>query len=291
MKALLWSIGMLSLVLLEVGLTAQVEPHKSAPFPVLKGEYLGQRPPGLVPEIFAPGIVSTEESFEYGGVFSPDMKEFYFVRRGQAKNNVLFFTKCENGLWSEPVALPFVGEPSFSPDGKTLYLGNRFVERTATGWSEVKPLGPPFKDKPIMRLTVSSKGTFYFDQMEKNSGISFTRFIDGNREEPKQLGKEINTGSYTAHPFIAPDESYLIWDSEREDGHGSDDLYISFRNKDGSWSKAINMGDEINTNLSEMFASVTPDGKYIFFCRYRDFDRGDVYWVDAKVIENLRPPN
>lgn len=29
-------------------------------FPVLESPYLGQEPPGLTPEIFAPGIISTE---------------------------------------------------------------------------------------------------------------------------------------------------------------------------------------------------------------------------------------
>ena len=60
---------------------------------------------------------------------------------------------------------------------------------------------------------------------------------------------------------------------------------------------AINMGDQINTSLSESGARVTDDGKYIFFTRGQweikeDGSRnwvGKSYWVDAKVIENLRP--
>ena len=56
-------------------------------------------------------------------------------------------------------------------------------------------------------------------------------------------------GEWKAHPFIAPDESYLIWDDEREGGYGDNDLYISFRQQDGSWGAAINLGDKINTEF------------------------------------------
>ena len=52
-------------------------------WPVLKGPYLGQKPPGMKPEIFAPGIVSTPEIYEGRGTFSPDQNEFYFVRGGK----------------------------------------------------------------------------------------------------------------------------------------------------------------------------------------------------------------
>lgn len=44
---------------------------------VLKGPYLGQKSPGMTPEIFAPGIVSTK-ACELHGAFSPDGEEFFF---------------------------------------------------------------------------------------------------------------------------------------------------------------------------------------------------------------------
>jgi hypothetical protein len=89
--------------------------------------------------------------------------------------------------------------------------------------------------------------------------------------------------------LIASDESYLIWDSEREGGFGGSDLYISYRQQDGSWGPAINMGDKVNSDKEDFYASVTPDGKYILFNRGID-DEGniDVYWVDAQIIESLK---
>lgn len=105
------------------------------------------------------------------------------------------------------------------------------------------------------------------------------------------MGPEINTGKWTARPFIAPDESYLIWDSEREGGYGGSDLYISFREEGGAWGPAINMGDAVNSDKRDAYASVTPDGKYILFNRGVDLENNnvDIYWVSADIIEALRP--
>ncbi|MBK1879455.1 PD40 domain-containing protein [Pelagicoccus mobilis] len=253
------------------------------------GPYLGQKPPGLVPEVFAPGIVSTKH-LEVFGIFSPDMQEFYFVRRGGAfkDSTLLAFRNGENG-WTESVVSPSVGEPFISPDGKTMYFGNKYMERTDAGWSEVKQLEAPFRDIPIMRLTASTKGTYVLDAREEVGTLRYSRLKDGKREQPKAFGKEVNSGKWTAHPFIAPDESYLIWDSVREGGYGDSDLYISFRQKDGSWGPAINMGPDINTERENIYGSVTPDGKYFFYHTYFDNGEANIYWVDAKVIEKLRP--
>src|SRR5690606_6827133 len=116
-----------------------------------------QKPPGLVPEAFAPGIVTTEH-YELTGVFTPDMKEFYLIRDGgKYEQSSLVVFKYEDNQWYESVVSPRVGTPLIAPDGKTMHLGRRYMERTDTGWSEVKSLGAPFDDLPIMRLTASSK--------------------------------------------------------------------------------------------------------------------------------------
>ena len=69
----------------------------------------------------------------------------------------------------------------------------------------------------------------------------------------------------------------------RPDGHGGEDLYVSFKNENGDWANAINMSPVINTKEHEEYPIVSADGKYLFFVR-----NGDVYWVDARVIEKLK---
>jgi len=141
--------------------------------------------------------------------------------------------------------------------------------------------------------------------------IWMSPFVNGNYEEPRNLGDSINTEDFELDPFIAPDESFLIFtriDKKRERGA---DLFIAFRRGDGSWTEAVNMGEGINSKDMEYCPTVTPDGKYFFFTSTRKLygpyseiplsyekkleilnspgnGSADIYWVDAKIIEELR---
>lgn len=257
-------------------------------------DYLGQKPPGKIPQAFAPGLVTTQ-GYEYGGVFAPGLDEFYFISSNEASNQqeVIVFRK-EADVWQRSVFSRRMGQHLFAPDGKTMHLGKKYLERTEAGdWSELKRLGSPFKDMPIMRLSSSSDQTLYFDEFKPDltGSIRYSRKVNGVYEEPRLLSETINSGQ-SFHPFIAPDESYIIFDSKRDSGYGDSDLYISYRHQDGSWGEAINLGDKINTDAWEAAASVTPDGKYLFFNRNmgsKNYENVDIFWVDAAFIEDLRP--
>ncbi|WP_459210826.1 TolB-like translocation protein [Aquimarina rhabdastrellae] len=275
----------LSLLILIISLTQSFAQQNGSQdnFPVIEDRYLGQKTPGLTPEVFAPGIVSTKDNVESLFTFSPDMKEFFFKRKdGGYKKSTLFVMRYKNREWSQTSIL--------STDI------DKYRERFTPGLSETKKA--PLKDIPFTGFSASSNGTYYFYFMNnKGDGhMSYSRFIDGKYEPLQKMNKEINSGKYIAHPFIAPDESYLMWDAEK-DGKNIPDIYISFKQDDGSWGKAIKMGDNINTEAYEQRPRVTPDGKYLFFWRgdkkvRKDGSKywvGSPYWVDAKIIENLRP--
>lgn len=247
--------------------------------------YLGQKPPGLIPEPFAPGVISTDEYLETEVLFLPDMKELSFTRSGGDYTEPQWVVmKYEDDKWIPKPILPAEIE--------------KYKERFSPGVSEMKKF-ETFKDISIEGFSVSSEGTYYFYVLNYEDGsghMSYSRLVDGIYEKPQKMSEAINRGKYIAHPFIAPDESYLLWDAEKEN-ENTPDIYISFRNQDGSWGEAISLGDKINTAAYEQRAKVTPDGKYLFFWRG---DRkvkedgsaywvGNPYWVDAKIIEELRP--
>lgn len=279
--------------------------------PLLEGPYMGQKTPGVIAEPFAPGIISTN-SWELEGVFAPGMKEFYFTidrvensRYASAKANTVDTSKKrfiptvigfrqENNRWKKHTEFKRKGEVSFSPDGKRMHMAKTYRDRLGDKWSENKKLEPMFnrKDWGIMRLSASAEETYVFDDYKHKNSIRISRLKDGVRQTPEKMPPEINSGDKTAHPFIAPDESYLIWDSKREGGFGDSDLYISFLQADDSWGAAINMGPQVNSDKADFFATVTPDGKYILFNRTilksEDHLNVDIYWVDAQIIETLR---
>ena len=282
----------------------------SQAFPVLKGDYLGQAPPGLVPEVFAPGVVSTAEN-ELNAVFSSDGQEFYFSVRRPTGEDAIKVMRRENGQWTRPEIVSFSGvhrdvDPTLAPAGDRLFfLSNRPWEGSApwdiwmtvkTGggpWSEPENLGPPVNTLANeIYPGVSEDGTLYFasDREGGNGGsdIYVSRLEDGRYADVQNIGGPINTEFDEVDVFIAPDESYMIFLSfGRPDGYGDGDLYISFREEDSTWSEARNMGDEINSPGLDYCPSVSPDGRFFFFTRV-EMENGDVFWVDAAIFDQFR---
>ncbi|TJY35926.1 TolB family protein [Pontimicrobium aquaticum] len=266
---------------------------------------LGDQIPTDTPLVFGEGIISTD-SYEFAITFTPEMDEIYFTRRKPEENNEIYAMKLVDGKWSNPEPAFFTAtegwdfEPHISPKGDKLYFGSIrplndtlkppglyqwYSRREANGWSTPIPLEKPFVDKSIiMYLTSSENGNLYFTTGEKGDApedwvIYNSVMEDGQYKSINRMGNEINsTGKWIAHSYIAPDESYMIYDFKSDLGFGESDLYISF-NKNGTWTKPYNLGPKINTDQTEMAASVSPDGKYLFFHRGGD-EHGDIYWVD-----------
>ncbi len=278
-------------------------------FPELNGPYMGQKKPGAKAEIFAPGIVSTINGAEFSGTISPDALEFFYTFRKPGGVNSLRHTKVENGRWIIPVSPPFASdafefETNFSLDGKKIYYASErpapievqrknfpygwVVEKIDGKWGEPEFLGPPISNELPYYITQALNGNLYFTG-NRERGVYMSVFKDGKYQTPERLPDEINYLFNPGHPFIAPDESFVLFDA-RDGRKNSDDtdLYISYRKSDGSWTKAVNMGPAVNSDMNEMCASVSPDGKFLFFNSAR-CGNADIYWIDARIIEKLIP--
>lgn len=275
--------------------------EKASDFPVLKGPYLGQKPPGLKPVLFAPDIFDKEV---HGGlVFSSDGREAYWDLMEEGRN--ILFIRIENGKWTEPAEVPFkskygTGDAAFSPDGNRLFFtsqesieGGRkepdeniwFVEREDGCWGKPRPLDLVVNAYPLhWQLSVAANGNLYFGA---RGDIYVAVPRDGEYTSVNEVSGSINTEHYESTPFIAPDERYLIFSRYGGDLHYAD-LFISYMDQKGNWTKPVNMGPEINSDMHELCPNVTADGQYLFFNRNHG-EEGDlrIFWVDAKIIRDL----
>ena len=83
--------------------------------------------------------------------------------------------------------------------------------------------------------------------------------------EPLNLGENINTGFWESSPSLSPDKNALYFSSDRPGGYGGKDLYVSYRQSNGSWSKAENMGPNINTAGDELAPFIHADNQTLYF--------------------------
>jgi Tol biopolymer transport system component len=210
--------------------------------------------------------------------------------------------KMKDGVWCLPSEIPFSteyinDEPALSSDGRKLfYVSNRpkqgeiepqkmpdiwVANKTDSNWSNPMNVGAPINTDGVeVQPFFSVDEKLYFG---RNDGIYYSQFFDNQFATPVKLDEKIFQGRVRGI-CISPDNEILIVHSDKAGGFGGWDLYVSFKNKSGTWTELNNMGDVINTNQPEANATFSPDGKYLFFSR-----GDDIYWVSTKIIEELKP--
>lgn len=268
-------------------------------FPNLTGFYLGQKLPGNYPQLFAPEIMNNDQGYHSPIVFSPDLKEAIWKPMEREGGPVLY-SKLINDKWTYPKEINFglefgVSDPIFSVDGNRIYflsfqpIGNSteqmeriwYSERIKDEWAKGKPLDKIFYNHPThWTFSVTKNGNLYFTSEKQDlKGICISRF-DGNNYMPPEY---LFDGSM---PFVSPDESYMVYVLKKEDT--KTDLYIRYKESDGTWTNEIEIGSNINSDEHDLAPHVSPDGKYLFFISQREIMNG-IMWISAKIIEELRP--
>jgi len=267
-----------------------------------------------------PGLVST-----YG-----DERTVCFLDNGRlcviVRDHETVYTFEKDGRWTAPQVVPFsygndMPDSTAGPDGKTLYfMTSRPIspedlsethhlwttEWKGTSWATPRPLPGPEKipGNGSGYPTATADGTVYFISDARNGysegGIYRSRNTDGEHQPAELVERPINSTYIDFDPCVAPDESYLVFNSNRPGGFGSWDTYICLRQGDGGWTPPINLGPGFNSSASEACPTISSDGRYLFFASRRQTsalkgkagtpptrDR-DSYWVDTSFIEELK---
>jgi Tol biopolymer transport system component len=277
--------------------------------------YIGQTRPDTIPLRFGPSYLITNGTWAWHGSpkFSPDGKEMFFVKyyfNLPAGNAKMYFMKDVNGVWTMPASPSFVSDsidnsPVYFPDGNKLYFSSKrsgemryyYVTRQGSSWSQPSLLNMAYQSLPGSLgwdFSISADSTIYFAiySQSNSSELCFSRLVNGMYSTFVVLPPQINSVFDDSSPYISPDGKYLIFTSCRTGGYGLNDLYISFRKADSTWTQAQNMGNILNGSHEDSFPWITFDGKYMFFNSAKTGDLAyNAYWVDSKVIDRFRPVN
>lgn len=190
------------------------------------------------------------------------------------------------------------------------------MDRGKTGWGKPHPLdGSINTDGGEFFASPTRSGTLYFTREPRDGhepGIYRSRPADGKYADAERLPIQVNAGTGRFNAFVDRDERFLIVPIQgMADTVGGVDYYVVFRNDDDTWTGPVNLGTNVNTNGSQEYSPyISPDGKYLFFMSSRREVKlppsltyrfladlagrprnggSDVWWIDARFIEKLRP--
>ena len=281
--------------------------------PFAKGPYLGQIPPGSTAQVFAPGLIcdTRPQMWESHGTFSTDGNTFCYLRcpiRHSPRVGGVFIIENTNQGWTAPKLIesirenqPSVWSPCLSPDGNSIYFTIALLklvykrnlyrcDRTAHGWTVPQVLGPPLSSPAAeWGFSIAMDNSFYLASTRKGGrgggDVWHIPFVDNTWSQAINIAA-INTRYSDGAPGVAPDESFLVFNSVRPRGLGGADLYLSLRQSDGTWTTPRNLGPRVNSAYLDICPYISPDKKYLFFTRSSGFDprkhSADIYWVALK---------
>ena len=264
-------------------------------FSNLTEPYFGQKSPGIIPEVFAKGIVSLDESIESRCIIWEDGTKILLGR----SNAGFIESELINGRWT-----PFVKTNIFrdhdhlqenvSPDGKRIFF-NKFklnpnvrggmdveiwvVEKEGDNWNE-----PEYTGKNGMYPYVDKQGNLYYTTaLNGKMCIGISLFQNNKYSDTPLIPNSLVSDKGFCHPCVDPDGKWIIVNTEKqkyfENGNG---LFISFKKSNNEWTKPVRFGAGY-INATPLM-TVSSDGKYLFYS-----SKGDIYWVSSKIIDDLRP--
>ena len=245
-------------------------------------------------DVFLKNNSSSYDELKKGRQYQKDIERYFNI----INNPVPFAPKIIEHLCTEDDEfLPFL-----SPDGDYLFYTrrtNKYSSNSPTpipiedfcvsrhtisesgeeAYSDGIPMDYPFndkRDKGGASITIDNMHIYISvcEQIRtghtsyKNCDIYVSDFdpVANKWSLLKNLGPNINNPStWEGQPSISADGKTLYFASAREGGYGGIDIYFSTQDSLGNWTKAKNMGSEINTPDDDKTPFIHPDGKTLYF--------------------------
>lgn len=202
-------------------------------------------------EITNVGDNINSENQEYVPVISSDESVLIFTYTGP---------KSTGGLMDD----------EFNPDPNGYYYEDIFISnKVGSAWTTPESIGENINTKnhdACIALSADGQKLFVFHSTEKDGGDIYMSELKGNVwQKPIPLNQNINTKYWEGSVSLSADEKTLYFASDRPGGFGGRDLYMSKKEKDGSWGKPVNLGPTINTKYNDDSPFIHPDGITLFF--------------------------
>ncbi len=169
--------------------------------------------------------------------------------------------------------------PSLTADGEVFFYTRRlkgqediyFSRKTKDGWTTGQPIGSLNTPGNEANQSISADGKFMvYTACDRRDGygscdLYFSELKKGNWTTPVNMGPYVNTMNWESQPSVSADGKSVYFASRRKNNKGKADIYVSTRDKDGTWSQAKALSGKINTTGDDQTPFIHPDGKTLYF--------------------------
>ncbi len=213
--------------------------------------------------------------------------------------------------------------PVIAPDGKTFFVtvddspqnvggeGQDIWQSNIDGngvWSKIVNMGYPLNNSGANYLITITpdNNTIYLGNTYKSNGeaegpgMSISHRTESGWSVPTSITIKDYENENKFSDFY-PDASnrFIILAAENSKSVGKKDLFVSFKQEDGTYSTPLNMGKVINSVADEFGAILAVDGKTLYFNSYghSSYGSADVFmtkrlddtWTNWSKPQNLGP--
>lgn len=243
---------------------------------------------------------------------SPDGRALFFASNRDGQIDIWVSPREGNGAWGPPAKLPEPvnsGANDFCPtalpgggllfvstraDGKNCGVGTADMYQArrdpARGWLEPEHLGcsvngPGNEFSPSYVAAGGGMLFFSSDRSGTNAIYVSRRGPDGVWGSPEPVHGLNLDGYHSVRPNVSQDGREIVFDSDRPGGQGAFDVWYAHRASPwGPWSTPVNAGATINSASSETRASLSRDGRRLYFGSNRPGFRGnsDIFVADRQ---------
>jgi len=143
-----------------------------------------------------------------------------------------------------------------------------YTELDGQKWSAPTKIGNDFSLMPstvAAKLSSRKKEIFITKNTNGNKELYSLTYKDNKWSDPVKVGPSINSKSSISNACVSPDGNTLYFSSNKEGGYGGYDIYVCERLSDGSWSKAVNLGPNVNTTFDDVSPFIASDGVTLYF--------------------------
>ena len=235
-------------------------------------------------------IDSFQQAVDYFDKFlqyETSVKESYVKSAQKLRANAAFAAYAiKNPLPFEPknMGLAINSEwpeylPALTADGNTMVITRRvqgqedfyISQKVNDVWQQAKSIGAPINtpdNEGAQAISADGKTIVYTRcNNVKDYGacdLLIAENINGQWTEPKNIGPSINSKHWESQPTLSSDGRTLYFVSNRPDGMGLKDIWMSTRSLSGEWQPASNVSD-INTPMEDAAPFLHADGHTLYF--------------------------